>query len=82
MDLIRSINVGDPKTLRGPTAGEGVIKAWQNGAKSLSNRIARLELWNGLFVTAMQEDCWDDVRTVGELVACETEFYYHFTKAR
>lgn len=48
-----------------PSAGSDVIDSWQSAAKALTSRKARLELWSELFVCAMREDCWEDVRSVG-----------------
>ncbi|KAF2657307.1 hypothetical protein K491DRAFT_714526 [Lophiostoma macrostomum CBS 122681] len=45
-----------------PSAGGIVQKTWQHTAKSLPNRKARLDLWSSFFVSAMREECWDDVR--------------------
>ena len=47
------------------SVGDRGLDAWQNAAKSLSSRNARLELWSELFVAAMRQDCWEDVRFVG-----------------
>lgn len=43
--------------------GEG-LKAWQNAAKVLPNRRAKLNLWSELLTNAMKQECWEDVRFV------------------
>ncbi|CAI6341606.1 unnamed protein product [Periconia digitata] len=42
--------------------GELGLKAWQNAAKALPTQAQRLSLWSELFISAMQEECWEDVR--------------------
>lgn len=54
----------DPKTLGLASVGAPVQKAWENAAKTLKTRKARLDLWSCLFTCAMKEDCWEDVRWV------------------
>ncbi|KAL5382626.1 hypothetical protein DPSP01_006461 [Paraphaeosphaeria sporulosa] len=44
------------------SVGAEGLKAWQNAAKSLSNRKAKLKLWSELFIVAMKEECWEDAR--------------------
>ncbi|KAF2740443.1 hypothetical protein EJ04DRAFT_572274 [Polyplosphaeria fusca] len=52
----------NPNTLCLSSAGDATWQAWDNAAKSCSNRNARLEVWSALFACAMKEDCWEDVR--------------------
>ncbi|KAF2684778.1 hypothetical protein K458DRAFT_26708 [Lentithecium fluviatile CBS 122367] len=68
------------------TVGELGLKIWQNAAKMLSNRTARLELWSELFVAAMRQDCWEDVRFAivqanKESPASKKTAYYSFILA-
>ena len=46
------------------SVGEIGLKAWQNAAKALPKQAERLNLWSELFISAMQEDFWEDVRIV------------------
>jgi N-terminal acetyltransferase B complex non-catalytic subunit len=61
---IGSLRRREPELAICPTAGYGVQNTWQDAAKSLPSRKARLDLWSSFFVTAMREGCWDDVRIV------------------
>lgn len=44
--------------------GNLYLGTWQSTAKGMKNKKERMSLWNLLFSTAIQEDCWDDVRYV------------------
>jgi N-terminal acetyltransferase B complex non-catalytic subunit len=44
------------------SVGNKGLEAWQNAAKTLSNRNFRMNLWSELFVTAMRQELWEDVR--------------------
>ncbi|KAF9730806.1 hypothetical protein PMIN01_11675 [Paraphaeosphaeria minitans] len=55
----RQIN---PSVSTPSSVGAEGLKAWQNAAKSLSNRRAKLTLWSDLFIVAMKEECWEDAR--------------------
>ncbi|KAJ4300904.1 hypothetical protein N0V90_002992 [Kalmusia sp. IMI 367209] len=44
------------------SVGTEGLKAWQNAAKVLATRRAKMKLWSDLFVTAMRVDCWEDAR--------------------
>ncbi|KAF2645691.1 hypothetical protein P280DRAFT_545626 [Massarina eburnea CBS 473.64] len=61
-DLLEATRQFDPRLLSPPSVGDLGIKAWQNAAKALPSQKLRLKLWSDLFVIAMREDCWEDVR--------------------
>ncbi|KAF2109051.1 N-acetyltransferase B complex non catalytic subunit-domain-containing protein [Lophiotrema nucula] len=44
------------------SVGNECIQAWQNAAKTCRTPKDRFEVWNALFVAALREDCWEDVR--------------------
>lgn len=46
------------------TIGNEWLKPWQSAAKALNRKGDRLDLWNTLFLAAMREDLWEDVRFV------------------
>jgi N-terminal acetyltransferase B complex non-catalytic subunit len=48
------------------SAGNVALGCWQSTAKTLQSKTARMALWDVLFHTAMQEDCWEDVRFVSD----------------
>ncbi|KAF2265685.1 hypothetical protein CC78DRAFT_184270 [Lojkania enalia] len=52
----------DPSVACLTSIGTEGLKTWQNAAKTLQSRKARLDLWSELFICAMKEDCWEDVR--------------------
>ncbi|KAF2474751.1 uncharacterized protein BDR25DRAFT_111755 [Lindgomyces ingoldianus] len=60
LEATRIANIPNSSNLS--SAGDAALKAWHSAAKSLHSRKARLDLWSKLFVTAMEEDCWEDVR--------------------
>ncbi|KAH7077321.1 N-acetyltransferase B complex non catalytic subunit-domain-containing protein [Paraphoma chrysanthemicola] len=44
------------------SAGAGALSHWLAAAKTIQRKNDRMTLWDTLFYTAMQEDCWEDVR--------------------
>ncbi|KAL1591574.1 hypothetical protein SLS60_011824 [Paraconiothyrium brasiliense] len=60
--ILNASRQSDPKCLPLSSVGAEGLKAWQNAAKALPNRKAKLKLWSDLFVVSMREECWEDVR--------------------
>ena len=50
------------------TMGTEAFATWQATASRMKHKSERASLWDLLFSTAIQEDCWEDVR----LVSCLT----------
>jgi hypothetical protein len=49
------------------TTGSVILGCWQSAAKTLQRKKDRAALWETLSLTAMQEDCWEDVRFVSHM---------------
>lgn len=49
--------------------GNDWLKPWQNAAKSFSRKNQRQDLWNALFLAALHEQLWEDVRFVCQLLS-------------
>ncbi|PVI00260.1 hypothetical protein DM02DRAFT_593085 [Periconia macrospinosa] len=60
--LSEALRRRNPHSVTLASVGELGLKAWQNAAKALPTHPQRLDLWSELFISAMQEDCWEDVR--------------------
>lgn len=61
LDATRQVH---PDDLTLVSVGAEALKAWQNGAKALPHRKAKLQLWSALFTAAMKEECWEDAKLV------------------
>jgi hypothetical protein len=61
LEIIRRQNHMQPSHL---SAGTKIRDAWLDAAKSLPSKKARLALWSDFFVTALREECWEDVALV------------------
>lgn len=46
------------------TVGTEALATWQATASRMKHKSERASLWDLLFSTAIQEDCWEDVRLV------------------
>ncbi|KAJ4344407.1 uncharacterized protein N0V89_012149 [Didymosphaeria variabile] len=60
--ILNASRQSDPNCLTLSSVGAEGLKAWQNAAKALPNRKAKLKLWSDLFVVSMKDECWEDVR--------------------
>ncbi|KAF1965768.1 hypothetical protein BU23DRAFT_603998 [Bimuria novae-zelandiae CBS 107.79] len=60
--VLDAIRQQHPGALAQVSVGTEALKAWQNAAKALSRRKAKLDLWSALFVAAMKEECWEDAK--------------------
>ncbi|KAF1998096.1 hypothetical protein P154DRAFT_524402 [Amniculicola lignicola CBS 123094] len=49
-------------TISRATAGDQALKAWQDAFSTLQSKAAKLTLLSDLFLCALRESCWDDVR--------------------
>jgi N-terminal acetyltransferase B complex non-catalytic subunit len=47
--------------------GTSALGTWQRTAKNMQRKLDRVAMWDLLFYTAVQQDCWEDVRFVCEL---------------
>jgi N-terminal acetyltransferase B complex non-catalytic subunit len=61
---IESLRRMNDKGLGFNSIGAVALGCWQSTAKNMDRKTDRMALWNTLFRTAMQEDCWEDVRVV------------------
>ena len=50
--------------LSSASVGTSALSHWASAAKTMQRKNDRMALWDTLFYTAMQEDCWEDARFV------------------